>query len=297
MNKSSISIALILGLLFVRAWPQGMKIAVVKSKDAVMYNRAQEGFNDALTRQNIIHESIEYPLEHDFFKDAAVPDLILALGSPAALDISQRVHDIPIVFSVLFKPSFNAANITGVSIDIEGSQIFSAVKKIIPRARTIGILYDAKQSGTYVAKLKKQAEEYSLDIVPQRVDSVNDVYQKIRVLGPRMDVLLMVPDATIYTAITTDDVILYCLRSGIAVIGLSPNYVKAGALFSLSCDYEAVGEQSGNIAARIARGEKPAGIPVTFPDKLELSISLIVADRLGITIPDDVIREAKNVFK
>jgi len=51
------------------------------------------------------------------------------------------------------------------------------------------------------------------------------------------------------------------------------------------------------LTARIFRGEKPSDIKIEAPDKYDLTINLIVAQRLGVTFNDKLINEAENVYQ
>ena len=62
-------------------------------------------------------------------------------------------------------------------------------------------------------------------------------------------------------------------EAGVPVFTNMPVNVKQGALFSLGADYFTVGKASGLLAARVIRGESPAGIPVDnfAPENLALN--------------------------
>ena len=80
-------------------------------------------------------------------------------------------------------------------------------------------------------------------------------------------------------------------------MGLSSSFVTAGALMSLSCDYEDIGKQAAEIADRILKGESVGDIPVAVPRKVSLSLNLRTADRIRLRIPDAVIESANEVIK
>jgi putative ABC transport system substrate-binding protein len=64
--------------------------------------------------------------------------------------------------------------------------------------------------------------------------------------------------------------------------------------------YARNGYQSGLQAARlvdkIMRGEDPGSLPVEFPKKFDLTIDLGVAEQIGLTVPDEMLRLADTVI-
>lgn len=273
-------------------------IAYIKSGDITPYNTALASFKKTVTDETRVNFT-EIALDSDINKavNASPPSLILAIGTKAAERASKATKDIPIVFSVLMNPEFSGPNITGVSMDISYVSVFSTLKRLLPRSRKIGIIYDPKKTKKLVDRIINDARHADMEIISYSVTSVEDVYGAVRTISPRIDALLMIPDSTVYTPKSTEDMLLHTLREGTPVIGMSPSYVKAGALFSLSCDYAENGHQAGHIALRILDGAPPATLPPESPHEFDMSINLISAERLGIPIPNDVIKEASNVYK
>jgi len=87
-------------------------------------------------------------------------------------------------------------------------------------------------------------------------------------------------------------IFLYTLRNKLPFMGLSPAFVKAGALMALAVDYQEVGAQCGGLAARILSGESPSSLPVTTPHKAILHINLKTAETIGIKIPAERLKGA-----
>ena len=86
--------------------------------------------------------------------------------------------------------------------------------------------------------------------------------------------------------------LLFTLRNRMPFIGISEQYVKAGAFCCLSVDYKEQGESAAEMAETIFRGFDPAGMPVKRPDNLKLAINRKTAKRLGIKINPEVLKNA-----
>ena len=68
-------------------------------------------------------------------------------------------------------------------------------------------------------------------------------------------------------------------------MGLSPAFVKAGALLALSVDYKDVGVQCGELAAQVLAGQPPPSLPITVPRRVTLYLNLNVAKTISVKIP------------
>ena len=69
------------------------------------------------------------------------------------------------------------------------------------------------------------------------------------------------------------------------------------AVVSLFPDNEELGRQLARQAARLLSGTAPRSVPVEDPRRFLVTINQKAAGDLGITIPEDVLREANNVIR
>lgn len=299
-------------LTFDTAASQTPNIAVIKSRDIPPYAVALEGFNLALQEKEIKAGLIHYNLETKERQSitaeilAQRPQLVLTLGSEATQLALEEIKDIPIVFSMVLNPvasgfvnslDSSGNNLSGASLDISLAQQLQSLKEIVPRARRIGVLYDPQQTGDIIKEAARVAQEMKMELIPQAVSSEGEVPRALEELGIRTDCLWAVADSTVFSPQSAQFIILYTLRHRLPFMGISPPYVKAGALFALSCDYKDIGKQSGEIAVRILLGKTPSEIPITMPRKTYLSINLRTSSQIGLGIPADVISKAQEVIR
>ena len=288
-------------------------VAVVKSRDIAPYNIALEGFNKVLKKKRVAVKLISYNLKGEREEDQKIirgikfinPDLILTLGSFATEIVCQQIRDIPVVFSMVLNPeasgfvkSMEASgnNLTGASMDISIRSQFEVLTSVIPNIKKIGIMYNTQENQVIIEKALTVAQKMGLELVAKAVDSEKEVPCVLEDLVTQIDALWSVGDSMIFTAQSTRFILFYTIRNSTPFMGLSPSFVKAGALLALTCDYEDIGRQSGEIALRILAGEKPTNISIAIPRKTLLSLNLRTAEQIGIELPSDIIEKAEEIF-
>ncbi len=73
--------------------------------------------------------------------------------------------------------------------------------------------------------------------------------------------------------------------------------VEAGGLASVVVDQHDLGVATGKMIAKVLKGEKPADTPVNVFSTGKSVINKKLAQELGITIPESVLKEAGQVIE
>lgn len=290
-----------------------VRIAVVKSLDLPEYNLAYEGFISAVRASGYRAETLPFTLTRDSqsteatcraIKDAA-PDMILALGTRAAREIAGQEKDIPIVYAMVLampddsqeKPSLQSQkNVTGATLNIPLETQLDDIQKVFPDVRHIGIISNPSKTKRIVESARFMAESRGLSLHVAWATNEQDVPTALRQLRDSIEVLWMIPDATVLTPRSSRYIIFELIKSGIPVIGLSAAYVKAGAVMALDCDYEDIGRQSGELASRILGGQSPAGLPETAPRLYTRALNLKIREHLRVQMDESVIGDSNVVI-
>lgn len=298
-------IGFILGLLILSTggWAaERAVVSVVFSSEKDPYQKAFNGFKSVFKEGNIALLTSEYNLEKSD-PDAVCPqikkekpELILSLGTNASRLVGSDVKDIPMVFSMVLGPEdFHNSNSTGVLLKISPAMIVSGVKKILPGAKKIGVIYSEASISTY-EELEKNCTQNGLQMVGRKIGSSKEFPDSLKDIGWRIDLFVMIPDPDIYFPKSVEYLLMESIRSKFPVLGLSSAYTKAGAWASFECDYEDLGRQSGEMAIRIIRGEKPETIPIESARKVSISLNVAVAKKMGIKISREILKEAASLF-
>lgn len=94
-------------------------------------------------------------------------------------------------------------------------------------------------------------------------------------------------------ALANDAIVALAERDGLPTIY---PYPFPGALAVYGANGHQSGVQAASLVDKILRGQDPASLPVEFPKKLEFVIDLGVAERIGLTIPNEVLNIADAVI-
>ena len=73
--------------------------------------------------------------------------------------------------------------------------------------------------------------------------------------------------------------------------------VKRGAVAALGVNYRDMGKKTGEVVARILKGEAPGDIAPSRMDKLDLIVSKKNAAEEGATLSEEILKEAAEVQK
>jgi len=314
MNRSRLG-AIIAATALAAAAPSaaGARIVVVKSRALAAYDAAEQGFMSVVGSQ-AEGRTASYTLSGDAAAAGRLvsqirsspPDVVLALGTEAARQVGGALGSIPVVFAMVVDPvqsgvvsnlGHPGGNMTGVMLAVPPSESLQALKRAVPQARRVGVIYDPAQSQRAVREMTDAARGLGLQVASRAVRSAAEVPRAAEELRGNIDALYAPVDGTVYSSQSAKFILLFALRSGIPVMGFSANLVEAGALLALYPDYVDVGRQAGHMALRILSGEAAGNIAVASPRKLLLAINLSVERTLGVTIPQSLRKTADKVFK
>lgn len=264
----------------------------------------EEGKNLVIDQQNAqADQSNLQNIGQRFVNDKV--DLIYAIATPAAQTVANLTKDIPIVASAitdyegakLIKSNNEpGGNLTGTSDMNPIKEQIDLLLKITPNAKTIGCIYTSSEANSEIQfkAMKEYAESKGLKVESATISNVNDIQQAAQSLVSKVDVFWVPTDNVVASAIPTLVSITDAAKK--PVICGEPNHVKNGGLATYGIDYYELGKQSGHMAADILEGKsKPANMSIQFAKVLKAMFNKTDAAKLGITLSDDLLKDADVV--
>lgn len=266
----------------------------------------REGFVDELAKQGYVEgENIEIDLQNAQGEQrnlktisqqlAESSDVVLAIATPSAQSLANTTQTTPVIFSAVTDPvsaklvesrEHPGGNVTGTSdqsSDAISTQI-NLIKKVLPKAKTIGILYTQSEPNSVVQKdeAKRLLEEKGFTVVEKTILDSNNVKAAAESLMAEVD-MVFVPTDNIISS-TMETVKQVSIKHKVPVFGGSTEMIAVGGLYNYGTNYEELGRQTARMLIRVLKGEKPENIAVELPEKLELHTNQEMAEALGIDI-------------
>ena len=266
----------------------------------------REGFVDELAKQGYVEgKNIEIDLQNAQGEQrnlktisqqlAESSDVVLAIATPSAQSLANTTQTTPVIFSAVTDPvsaklvesrEHPGGNVTGTSdqsSDAISTQI-NLIKKVLPKSKTIGILYTQSEPNSVVQKdeAKRLLEEKGFTVVEKTILDSNNVKAAAESLMAEVD-MVFVPTDNIISS-TMETVKQVSIKHKVPVFGGSTEMIAIGGLYNYGTNYEELGRQTARMLIRVLKGEKPENIAVELPEKLELHTNKEMADALGIDI-------------
>lgn len=212
-------------------------------------------------------------------------DIIIAISTPSAQAAANNIKDKPIFFSAITNPESAGIlrkNVTGVSDKSPVKKQVQLIKKLLPEAKNIGIVYNTSEQNSFYLTdaFTKVAEEEGYTVKIKGINNISEMASALDTLLPTIDVLYTSIDNTI--ASTYPLIVEKCNKANKPIIGATKSFADQGALAVDGISDYQVGYQTGEMAARYLSGEKIENIPYEVVEKSEMYINKEVAEKFGI---------------
>lgn len=228
-------------------------------------------------------------------------DLILAISTPSAQSALQSTQDIPILFTAVTDPisagllkemDSPEGNITGTTDMVPIEQQLELGKTIFPNAQRVGVPYNTSETNSQVQieLAKEAAESVGLEIIEIPVTNSSELEPALSGKIKDVDFLFLPSDNLIASSMSI--ITKVALDNNIGAIGVDEPMVKNGALACEGLDYYKLGYQTGLMAVDIIEGKEIKDIPVSGTEETELTINEDIANKLGLTLSEEILKDA-----
>lgn len=279
-------------------------IGIIQTASHPALDAAREGFVGEL--QERLHKKIRFITKNaegsinnatiiaqNFHHDNNI-DAIFAIGTPALQAMTAIEKQKPIFFAAVTNPRalgviYPDTNVTGNTDMINVPDTIDILKKFIPSANTIGIIYNNAEvnSATIVTEMKKELEKIGLKFIDYGITNESELLTAVETAINNSDVLLAPTDNTVASAI---DFIAQKALSAKKPLIVSDNLlVSKGALAARGIDYKTSGKKAAQrVISVLMQGKKPHELPLGYATTGRIFVNKKTLDALGLQIPQEL---------
>lgn len=241
--------------------------------------------------------------------DAAVadhPDLLLTVSTQALQAAVQRAKDTPIVFTMVANPFMagvaktdadHLPRVTGAYGAADAEGMMPIIRQVLPQARKLGTLYSPTEVNSVfnhdvLATAVKKAGYELVSVGVNTPSEVPDATQSV--CGQGIDAVCLTNSNL--AGASFPSIVQAAKRAKIPVFAFLGSTSAQGAAVVLTRDYFDMGQESGQLAARVMRGEPVGRIPLHPSTRNRLLLNRDAAKECGLTLPQALIEAADHVM-
>lgn len=234
------------------------------------------------------------------------PDVIVAIATPSAQAVVAATKQLPVVYSGVTDPvaaqlvpgmAPSGSNVTGVSDVLELDKQVELIRKVVPAAKRVGMVYNPGEANSVVVvkALRELLPKHGMSLVEAAAPRTVDVGSAARSLIGKADVIYTNTDNNVVSAY--ESLVKVGNDAKIPLIAADTDSVKRGAIAAVGINYRDLGEQTGRMVVRILKGEKPGTIASETSSKLELFVNPGAAKKQGVQLSDALLKSAAKIVE
>jgi ABC-type uncharacterized transport system substrate-binding protein len=238
--------------------------------------------------------------------------IVTAGGTLAALAAKQATKTIPVVFIAVSDPVASAVvtslahpggNVTGLSnvnADLVGKRL-EHITQVVPGLGRVVALWQPGGLGERTEReMLRQADDAAraLGVRLQFVEAreAADLERAFsEIFRARAQALTVFPSTMFFNE--RSRIADLAAKNRVPAVYQLREFVEAGGLMSYGTNLNDLFQRAATYVDKIAKGTKPADLPVEQPTKFELVINLKTAKALGLTMPPSLLLRADQVIQ
>ena len=245
--------------------PAQPTVAIVTTADVEAYAEALDGLKSGLAGASA--EIRVFQLEKKGNKPnlpasfvAPQHGVVIAIGSEAALALSQIPLDVPVLGTMILRSDADSGKAAGnrtpstIALDVPIDALADRLKEVFPGKTRLGIILNPAWPGLSSAGLQALAKQHGLALHIAMCSRAEDVLAAFLSLKGQVDFVWCLPDNSVYNSVTVQALLLASLNNRLPIIGFSSSFVRAGALMGVYPDFREVGMQTAEAVRNYLAG-------------------------------------------
>lgn len=264
------------------------EILVLQSHDSTPYQAVLEGFKATLAQLGInagyTTKSVKASVPA---ANGILPQLVLALGTPA-VERAQTLPNSPPTLAALVLDGdklTQTPNISGVMLNFPATTHWLWLKRLLPSAGAIAVFHPPNDGQTLLNELQNFARRDGIELLPHVMPSSEDLPAVLQSLPSHLDALWVLKGSPALNPSMIKALLLYSFQNRIPLIGLSEQWVIAGALYALDWDYHDLGAQAAETAVTVLHAPGKPLPPLQTPRKVRPVINPRTWEHMKLSMP------------
>ena len=216
-----------------------------------------------------------------------IPIIMVSAGDPVASGFAAR----------LARPG---SNITGMSslLPEMDAKLLALLKEAVPKASRVAVLWNPNSHGGVLGFKAMQAAAPGLKVTlvsieARKPDELDAAFAAIT--AQRADAVLVLTDPITFR--NRGRIIEFAARNRLPAMYEVREFVNDGGLMSYGPSLVAMIRRVPVFIDKIAKGAKPAEIPVEQPTQFELAVNEKTAKAIGLAIPQSILVRADTLVR
>jgi putative ABC transport system substrate-binding protein len=235
-------------------------------------------------------------------------DIVLAIYQPTIAAVVAARPGMPIVmiaidydplaFGYIKSLARPGGDVTGLylqQLDLAKKRV-ELLTQALPNVHAATVFWDSASEDQWKAT-RSAAPEFGLRLAGVQLRDQPYDYEKALAQAPAdFRSVVIVPTSPVFFR-DRQRLAEFAIQHKIATVFGFREWVDAGGLFSYGVDFPAMFRRAAEFVDMVAKGAKPADLPVEQPTKFELVLNLKTADAIGVTISPPILVRADEVIE
>lgn len=219
------------------------------------------------------------------------PDLIVAAGSEAFRQALRRGGNLPVLATLLPRRSYerllqdngqSGGRSSAIYLDQPLARQAAFVRLLLPAQRKVALLYSPETQAQLNA-VRHGFTQAGFSLSSEEVLDEDQLLGQLNNLLGRSDLLLAIPDSSLYRREQIKPILMSSYRLQKPVIAFSAAFVHAGALAAIYSSPAQAARQAAELLQQHGTQLPPPQPPAQFA----IAINRNVAQALNLTLPDE----------
>ena len=236
------------------------------------------------------------------------PDVIFAGFTPAAVAVQGRTSDIPVVFAgvsdpvemgathQISRPDRNLTGLTTINRELMPKRL-ELLQAALPNLKSVGYLANPNYAlhQRQLDEIKEAAHRFDLRLVTVEATDPAGIDRAFAQFAQERAGAVLVQQDPLFTGEFRR---ILALAEANRLPAMYPlrSYFDAGGLMWYGSDVVGQFHDAASYIDRILKGAKPGELPIARPSRLQLTVNLVLAARIGIAINPAFVNRADEVI-